>query len=503
MRKLIIFLIITCTTILFSIERSNREVLIEGIVLYNGNFTLSNPAVFVFDLSNGNVSYCALLPDGTYSFTLNSGEYYIYVFSAYTDNDDNFAYGIHSSCLYPEIVYVEEGQPIDALNLELLDYCPIYLTRFVEAINFGQTEVIPLEFFHMPLNCYEQHYLYAEQDSIKIYGAKIFGFSGFGSIEEIIYDENAVWCPIQMSINDIWTTAFVDRDSPSAPIAFYAEMEAIGSQTIQVNSTDETAIITESINNNSELIKKWFVSDLGIVKQKQIIYYQDIPYLHMNLELYDLHIESGSGMMPLDENNRWVYSLIFYNHPTDLISINQDDSVLLKWDPPYGQEPEERDEIDWLGYHIYEDDILFQTVDATQTEFVITNPNNTHEYYVTAYNDGGDTEPSNTIIVNWTGINEQLPNFSTHLFKNYPNPFNPTTTINFNLKNNSLVNLSIYNIKGQLVKILVDKNLSKGRKNYIWNGINDQGLPVPSGIYLYKLEVNGKTVETKKMSLIK
>ncbi|MCK4655250.1 MAG: hypothetical protein KAU01_12480, partial [Candidatus Cloacimonetes bacterium] len=59
------------------------------------------------------------------------------------------------------------------------------------------------------------------------------------------------------------------------------------------------------------------------------------------------------------------------------------------------------------------------------------------------------------------------------------------------------------NIKGQLVKILVDKNLSKGRKNYIWNGINDQGLPVPSGIYLYKLEVNGKTVETKKMSLIK
>jgi flagellar hook assembly protein FlgD len=63
--------------------------------------------------------------------------------------------------------------------------------------------------------------------------------------------------------------------------------------------------------------------------------------------------------------------------------------------------------------------------------------------------------------------------------------------------------LSIYNIKGQLVKTLEDKNLSKGRKNYIWNGNNNQGLAVPSGIYLYNLKINGKLVETKKMSLIK
>ena len=287
MRKVIILFIIIFSSVLFSTESRNREVVVEGTVTYNGNFTLSNPNVVVFDLTNNWVLPFPLEPDGTFTFTLEPGDYYIYTFSAYTDNDNNFAYGIYPSCLYPEIVHVEEGQPINALNFEILDTCPIYLTRFVEPINFGQTEVMPLEFFHMPLNCYEQHYLYVEQDSIKIYGAKIFGFSGIGSIEEILYDENAVWCPEQMVINDIWITAFLDRDSPSAPIAFYAEMEAIGSQIIQVNGIDEIAIITEATSNYPELVKKWFVSDYGIVKEKNIFYYNDIPYTMRNFELFD------------------------------------------------------------------------------------------------------------------------------------------------------------------------------------------------------------------------
>jgi len=503
MRKAIILVIIIFSSVLFSTESKDREVVVEGMVTYNGNFTLNNPAVVVFDLSNGWVLPFPLEPDGSFTFTLEPGNYYIYAFSVYTDYDDNYAYGIHPSCLYPEIVIVEEGQPIEDLNLELLDYAPMYLARFVEPINFGQTEVIPLEFFHMPLNCYEQHYLFAEQDSIKIYGARIFGFNGYGSVEEIIYDENAVWCPEQIEVNDLWTTAFLDRDSPNAPTAFYTEMEAIGTQNVQVNGIDEIAIITESTTNYPELVKKWFVSDYGIVKEKNIFYYNDIPYTMRNFELFDYNIESGSGMMPLGENNRWVYSVIFYNHPTDLISINQDDSVLLKWDPPYGQEPDERDEIDWLGYHIYEDDILYQTVDATQTEFLIINPNDTHEYFVTAYNDNGDTEPTNTIIVNWTGTNDQLPCLGTHLYQNYPNPFNPTTNISFSIVEESKIEILIFNLKGQKVKTLVKTTYQKGNHSILWNGEDNFGSSVSSGLYLYKLQVNDRTIETKKCVLLK
>ena len=258
-----------------------------------------------------------------------------------------------------------------------------------------------------------------------------------------------------------------------------------------------------AINKYPELVKKWFVSDYGIVKEKNIFYYNDIPYTMRNFELFDYNIESGSGMMPLGENNRWVYSVIFYNHPTDLFSIDQNDSVLLKWDPPYGTEPDSRDEIDWFGYHIYEDDILFQTVDATQTEYLIICPNSTHEYYVTAYNDDGDTEPTNTIVLNSTGISEQSPFIIETLHQNYPNPFNPTTNISFSINEDSKVEISIFNLKGQKIKTLMQSTYQRGNHSVLWDGKDNFGNTVSSGLYMYKLSVNDRLSQTRKCVLLK
>ena len=86
---------------------------------------------------------------------------------------------------------------------------------------------------------------------------------------------------------------------------------------------------------------------------------------------------------------------------------------------------------------------------------------------------------------------------------NYPNPFNPTTTISFSLQNNAKVNLSIYNIKGQKVKQLVKEQLSAGQRSINWNGDDESGKDISSGIYYYKLDVNGKTEAVKKCVLLK
>jgi len=85
---------------------------------------------------------------------------------------------------------------------------------------------------------------------------------------------------------------------------------------------------------------------------------------------------------------------------------------------------------------------------------------------------------------------------------NYPNPFNPTTTIMFNLPKDSKVEIDIYNIKGQKVKSLISDDFIAGKHKLIWNGTNNFNKKVSSGIYFYRLKTN-QGIINKKMLLLK
>ena len=86
---------------------------------------------------------------------------------------------------------------------------------------------------------------------------------------------------------------------------------------------------------------------------------------------------------------------------------------------------------------------------------------------------------------------------------NYPNPFNPTTTISFSVaQTSSFVNVEIYNIKGQKVKQLVNEVLPAGKHIAVWNGKDDNGKPAASGIYFYHIKA-GNFIKTKKMILLR
>ncbi len=88
------------------------------------------------------------------------------------------------------------------------------------------------------------------------------------------------------------------------------------------------------------------------------------------------------------------------------------------------------------------------------------------------------------------------------LAQNYPNPFNPTTTINYSLSQNGRVSLKIFDALGGLVKNLVNSEQRTGTYSVMWDGKNNDGLAVPSGIYLYRLKAVGKSL-SKKMILLK
>ena len=84
----------------------------------------------------------------------------------------------------------------------------------------------------------------------------------------------------------------------------------------------------------------------------------------------------------------------------------------------------------------------------------------------------------------------------------YPNPFNPTTTIRYDLPENSHVNIMIYDIMGRVVRTLVNNRQSAGFKSVIWDATNELGQPVSAGMYLYKVQV-GEFVQIRKMVLLK
>ncbi len=95
----------------------------------------------------------------------------------------------------------------------------------------------------------------------------------------------------------------------------------------------------------------------------------------------------------------------------------------------------------------------------------------------------------------------QLPE-KFDLSQNYPNPFNPTTVIEYALPKASEVKIRIYNILGQKVRNLVDESQEPGYKMILWDGKDDYGNEISSGVYFYRIEA-GNFVKCKKMTLLK
>ena len=92
--------------------------------------------------------------------------------------------------------------------------------------------------------------------------------------------------------------------------------------------------------------------------------------------------------------------------------------------------------------------------------------------------------------------------YQFELSQNYPNPFNPVTTIEYSLPSRTDVTIEVFNVLGQKVRTLVNETKSAGSYRTEWNGIDDAGRPISTGVYLYRFSA-GDLVQTKKMLLIK
>ena len=190
--------------------------------------------------------------------------------------------------------------------------------------------------------------------------------------------------------------------------------------------------------------------------------------------------------------------------PVGVMVTLDESTVTLSWDPV---------DIATVSYAIERaTDLLFTSdiVDFTSTEnsFVDNSVETDIEYFyrVSAVCCGGNNVSFHSEVVSAMltpmGVDIASVPDAYSLHQNYPNPFNPTTQIRYGLKENTYVNIDIYNLMGKRVKSLVNVDQDAGYRSVYWDATNDLGQPVSAGMYIYTIQA-GEFRQTKKMVLLK
>ncbi|MCL1827497.1 MAG: T9SS type A sorting domain-containing protein [Candidatus Cloacimonetes bacterium] len=188
------------------------------------------------------------------------------------------------------------------------------------------------------------------------------------------------------------------------------------------------------------------------------------------------------------------------NNPPPQLALSatiSDSIVLLNWDYSFISNT--------VTYKIYRDGTFLAEQTYWHQSYIDTDVvEGVHEYLILVQHNKASASIAtvSVSIENVQDIDIILPEFETALQGNYPNPFNPETTISFSLATKGTVSLEIFNIKGQKVKTLLDEVREAGKHTITWNGIDDSGLSVGSGIYFYRMSTDSYST-VKKMVLMK
>jgi len=207
------------------------------------------------------------------------------------------------------------------------------------------------------------------------------------------------------------------------------------------------------------------------------------------------------------------YLPIYVTIPDDLISEEGGELGIFINDVCYGAEVIKGEMVPIKAY-VLESDIDFTTADIEfrlhkyNTRVPVQAFNNYQVFdqgsqtFKTGILDLKDSALFYQVSLKTNEPTNEINPIQTSLLGNYPNPFNPSTTISFSLAHSDNVRLNIYNIRGQLVKTLINGPHVAGKHSIIWEGDDSTSQRVSSGIYFYRLETSTK-VETKKMLLMK
>ncbi|MCK5051406.1 MAG: T9SS type A sorting domain-containing protein [Candidatus Cloacimonetes bacterium] len=238
-------------------------------------------------------------------------------------------------------------------------------------------------------------------------------------------------------------------------------------------------------------------------------------YTYSDLVVNEEYVAGVSALYDTGESEIIEVSFTFGQNPVldppvnlAIVSNPDDDFATFTWEAPAERISVEvvdhniDSTRDLLGYNVYLDGVLLG--DTSDLVWILTGLENSIDYVagVEAVYDEGISDVIE-ISFNYTGtIAGDVIVATTKLHGNYPNPFNPVTSISYSIVETGNVELEIYNLRGQLVKTLVNDVKEAGEYTAIWNGTDNTNKSVSSGVYFYKMK-SGNYTATKKMILMK
>ncbi|MBN2018563.1 MAG: C10 family peptidase [Candidatus Cloacimonetes bacterium] len=192
----------------------------------------------------------------------------------------------------------------------------------------------------------------------------------------------------------------------------------------------------------------------------------------------------------------------YYDPPANLLySSNQSPAYIdLTWQAP--------NQLDVISYNVYRDDMLLNTSPiydlSYRDETAIYGTD--YEYYTTALYEIGESNPSNTVVINWNVAVDEPAYLDASKSISFPNPFNPaidgTMSIKYFTNRETLgTNIKVYNIKGEFVRGLPTLAESQGMIETTWDGKDELGNDVPSGVYFYS--IYGENSQLVKILLLR
>lgn len=331
-------------------------------------------------------------------------------------------------------------------------------------------------------------YMYTDLVDGQAYTAGVSAL--YGTYETEIIEVGFIYNPV---------TDFNPPSNPAAVVEDYNDVlvtwEAPSADANSLHGILLKAVVKSSSRESRSLVGYTVYRDsteIAVIDDPAILSFLDESLdagtYEYTLEAYYTYPEGTSGLTDP------VTATVVLPAPENPIANTAGFNIMVSWNAPTRS---------FETYNVYRDGDQIATSIANTFYLDQEVATGYYIYNITAvYSGGYESAMSDNAEIDHVDVSNVLVPTVTELTGNYPNPFNPTTTISFSLAETSQVSINIFNLRGQLVKTLVNGEMEAAYHTQVWNGTDNSDKKVSSGVYFYSLTTSDYG-STKKMILMK